>query len=88
MVSIITINYNNARLTCDMLASLQKLQIPGLEVIVVRRVVSLSERITKRCMGKSPPGGLTEFTTIGHISPAFRKQRAPEPLFFVFSAFE
>ncbi len=35
MVSIITINYNNARLTCDMLESLQRLNIPELEVIVV-----------------------------------------------------
>lgn len=35
MVSIITINYNNARLTCDMLASLKRLQVPDLEVIVV-----------------------------------------------------
>ncbi len=35
MVSIITINYNNARLTCDMLLSLQRLRIPDLEVIVV-----------------------------------------------------
>jgi GT2 family glycosyltransferase len=35
LVSIISINYNNARVTCEMLASLRRLTYPRVEVIVV-----------------------------------------------------
>jgi GT2 family glycosyltransferase len=35
LVSIITINYNQARITCEMLASLQRITYPNVEVIVV-----------------------------------------------------
>lgn len=35
LVSVISINYNQARVTCDMVASLRRISYPNLEVIVV-----------------------------------------------------
>lgn len=35
LVSVITVNYNNTQVTCELLASLQKISYPRLEVIVV-----------------------------------------------------
>jgi GT2 family glycosyltransferase len=35
LVSVISINYNQARVTCDMVASLRRITYPNLEIIVV-----------------------------------------------------
>src|SRR6478736_9963507 len=35
LVSIVTVNYNNASITCDLIASLKKASYPKLEIIVV-----------------------------------------------------
>ncbi|HEU4555664.1 MAG TPA: glycosyltransferase family 2 protein [Chitinophaga sp.] len=35
LVSVITVNYNNTQVTCELLASLQKITYPRLEVIIV-----------------------------------------------------
>jgi GT2 family glycosyltransferase len=52
LVSVITVNYNNTAVTCELLASLKKISYPRLEVIVVDN--ASAEDPTREIMGRFP----------------------------------
>ncbi len=48
LVSIVSINYNGARVTCEMLASLQRITYPNIEVIIVDNASAEDASVIKK----------------------------------------